>query len=212
MKKNGNAIKTIWFDLGNVILDFDFTPAYRKLTRYTGRTFAEIQAYFHNDPALEHDLDVGKVPGLALFRRLVRDLDIRGLTFAEFRDIWNKIFEPNPDMVRLLGRLSRNGYRLVLISNTNHLHYTHIVKRYPFLRKYFHRHILSYKLKVRKPKPGIYQRAIAVSRAACCEIFYTDDRSEMTAAAGKNHGVVCHTFRGFKGLVRELVRAGVKVD
>ena len=212
MKKNGHAIKTIWFDLGNVILDFDFGPAYRKLTRYTDRSAAEIERYFLSNPALEHDLDEGRVPGQALYRRLVRDLGIRGLAFRDFKAIWNKIFEPNADMVRLLGRLHKNGYRLILISNTNHLHYDHVARRYPFLKKYFHRHILSYKLKVRKPKPGIYERALAVSGAGPEEIYYTDDRCEMTDAAGKGHGVHCHTFRGFGGLVRDLARRGVRAD
>lgn len=212
MKKNGSTIKTIWFDLGNVILNFDFRPAYRRLTRYTELRMSEIEAYFRNDPALEHDLDEGRVPGRALYRRLVRDLGIKGLPFAGFKRIWNRIFEPNPGMVRLLGRLKKNGYRLILISNTNRLHYEHVKRRYPFLKKYFHHHVLSYRVKARKPKPAIYEHALSISRAGCCEIFYTDDRSEMTAAAAADHCVNCHTFRTVDGLIRDLKRRGVRTS
>jgi biotin operon repressor BirA-like protein len=54
------------------------------------------------------------------------------------------------------------GYRLILISNTNRLHYEYIRRTYPILRAFDHV-VLSYKLKTRKPEPAIYRAALRLS-------------------------------------------------
>lgn len=205
---SGAPIKTFWFDLGNVILFFDFMPAYRKLSRYTDSSPEEIAEYFKVRTALEYDLDEGKVHALALFRRIKKDLRLDGITYDRFKEIWNDIFTENRPVIRLLERLKKEGYRLVLISNTNRLHYEYILKNHAVLHL-FDRLILSFKVKTRKPKRSIYETALSVSRARPREIFYTDDREEMIAAAAENHGVHAHLFRDAESLERELRRLKV---
>lgn len=204
-------IKTFWFDLGNVILYFDFGPAYKRLSRHSKKTVEEIAEYFRAEPALEAHLDEGRVNARALYRRIARDLGVRGLPYEDFKHVWSDIFDENKPVIRLIRKLRKNGHRLILISNTNRLHYEYILKQYGVL-KLFHKCILSFRVRSRKPKRKIYSTAFRFSRAAPSEIFYTDDREELTAAASRNHGVRSHTYRDFEGLKKALVRLKVPVE
>lgn len=210
--KNGNrVIKTLWFDLGNVVLFFDFEPAFKKLSRYTRLKLPEIRSYFKQNPRLEEHLDEGRISASHLYHRLVRDLDLNGCSFGEFKRIWNRIFKENQPVVNLVGRLKRNGYRLILISNTNRLHYEYLVKHYPVLSKFDH-HVLSFRVGARKPKQKIFKRALSLSRAKREEIYYTDDRNDLTHAALSNHGIHTHTFHGIGYMRRDLRRLGVRIQ
>jgi glucose-1-phosphatase len=196
-------IKTIWFDLGNVILDFDFTPAFKKISRHTAWKLPRIRRYFCTNPEMEAALDEGRMPAKKLYRRLCRDMSLSNLPYGRFKQIWNHIFKRNSRVASLIPVLKRKGYRLLLISNTNKLHFDYLADRYTVLR-YFDKKILSYRIKCRKPKKRIYQIALSLSDASPHEIFYTDDRSELTRAAESNHGVYVHTFRSAPGLFKAL--------
>jgi len=208
-KSTSGGLKTFWFDLGNVILFFDFTVAFERLAKHTHLPPAKIRRYFEIRRTLEADVDEGRMNASQLFRKIKRDLRLVGIDLASFKLIWNDIFMENMPVVKLLARLKKDGYRLILISNTNRLHYDYILKRYGVLRHFDHL-ILSFKERTRKPKRKIYHAALKVSRAKPHEIFYTDDREDLILAARANHGVHAHTFRSADGLFRELRRRGVR--
>jgi len=124
--------------------------------------------------------------------------------------VWNGIFTPNADMIALVRRLRRHkkGYRLVLISNTNAMHYDHLRKRYAVLGL-FDRHVLSFREKRRKPDEKIYRTAIRACRARPEEIFYIDDRADLTGAAAEI-GLRTHTFKNdVPALLAEMKELGI---
>jgi glucose-1-phosphatase len=211
MKRQKTKIKTIWFDLGRVLLNFDFKPAFKYLSRRSPLRTEEMRHYFESHPRLEAELDEGKVPASKLYQRLKKDLRFNGVDYETFKVVWSQIFSEIKPMIALMKRLKKNGYRLIMISNTNRLHYDHIKKRYSVVN-YFDKIILSFRVGSRKPKALIYQKALQVSRAKPHEIFYTDDRKKLTTAAAKNHGVHIHTFRKVSMLKRRLKRLGVRCD
>jgi len=208
--KNGCRIKTFWFDLGNVILPFDFTPAFQRLSQYAAVSPKKVRGFFEERPWLEADCDEGRVHGYALYRLLKKSFDLNGLTYHRFKLIWNDIFAENRQVSSMIRKLRAQGYRMILISNTNKLHFDYLRKEYPILRS-FHRHILSYELKTRKPVRRIYHAALKVSRAKASEVFYTDDRREFIQAATQDHGVTSHVFRTARGLKNALRKHGLKL-
>ena len=207
IKTPQTPLKTIWFDLGNVILPFDFAPAIKRLARH-GTDAKKIRQFFTDRPWLEAACDTGEVTARKLYAMLKKHFAWKHLTYAEFCSAWNDIFKENLSVSRLIFTLHRKGYRLVLVSNTNKLHFDHILKTYPVLRA-FHHHVLSYKLGTRKPERRMYDYALKVSRAEKREIFYTDDRSDFTGAAAK-HGVHVHTFTRADKLKRALQMHGIR--
>ncbi|MCG3176007.1 MAG: Alpha-D-glucose 1-phosphate phosphatase YihX [Candidatus Omnitrophica bacterium] len=198
--------KAVLFDLGNVLLAFDFTPAFRTLSRHTDLGPAEIEGYFIQS-GLEVLYDGGKITTRRFFAEVSKALGLR-IGYARFRSIWNDIFTPIRPTIRILRRLKARGHRLVLISNTNEMHYRHIRATYDILAP-FDRILLSYREKIRKPDPRIYRRACEACRARPEEIFYIDDRADLTQAA-RALGFKVHTYHNDPArLERDLRLAGL---
>ena len=179
MKKTRRKIKAVLFDLGKVILHFDFTPAFRRLSKKTGLEPGKIGDFF-NRSGLEVLYDGGKISSRQFHSQVKKGLG-HDLDFDEFRAIWNRIFRPNREIVSLIRKLKPRT-RLVLVSNTNPMHFEYILKRYPVMG-YFDKHVLSYKEKIRKPDERIYRTAMQACQARADEIFYIDDRDDLTEAA-----------------------------
>ncbi len=183
-------IKAILFDLGKVLLFFNFDPAFKRLAKHAGVEAKDIENYFIQS-GIEVLYDGGKITSFQFYSKIKRALGIR-LTFSQFKHIWNDIFTPNRPMIKLLDKLSKR-YRTVLISNTNAMHYEHVKKKYAFMKN-FDRHILSYQERSRKPDDRIYNIAAKACRAKPHEIFYIDDRHDLTDAA-KELGFNVFTYR-----------------
>lgn len=199
------VIKAVLFDLGKVLFYFDFEPAFLKLSRKSKKTPDEIKAFFIQS-GLEVLYDGGKISSHKFYLEVKKGLCL-DISFEGFKKIWNDIFTPIEPMIKLVSDL-HGKKRLVLISNTNAMHFEHIKKTYPILKK-FNRHILSYKEKIRKPDHQIYETASKACRAKPEQIFYIDDRSDLTEAA-KDLGFHIHTFKNdHKILVTKLKNIGV---
>jgi FMN phosphatase YigB (HAD superfamily) len=203
-------IKTCWFDLGNVILPFNFTPAYKTLGSMANIRPKAVEQYFIDRPHFEADLDEGRLHAYQLYRMLKKEFKIKDLRYEEFKKIWNDIFKEDALVNKTLRQLKSSGIKLILISNTNKLHFDHIHKTYPIMSQ-FDGFILSYKLKTRKPSRDIYESALKISKAQPQHIFYTDDRADLILAAKKNHGVHAHTFTTASKLRAALKSKGVKL-
>ena len=181
MKKKSppKKIKAILFDFGRVLVDFNFAPAFRRLSRVTSLTPGEIEDFFTRS-GLEVLFDGGKISSSQFYREVKKGLK-HPLDYTKFKKVWNEIFTPKLKMIKLVKKLGSH-YRLVLISNTNAMHYRHIRQKYSVLN-HFDQIIVSFKEKVRKPDERIYRRAIRACRAKPEEIFYIDDRQDLTEAA-----------------------------
>ncbi len=198
-------IKAVLFDLGKVLLHFNFEPAFRRLAKDCRRSPKEIEDFFVQS-GLECLYDGGRISSREFYGRVKKALGLR-MGFEAFQNVWNRIFMPVPGMAALVQRLKKT-HRLVLLSNTNAMHFEYICKRYPVM-KYFDRRIASYQHKVRKPDERIYRIAAKACQARPSEIFYIDDRADLTGAAAE---LGFHTFtfkRNAPELIRTMKRAGI---
>ncbi len=150
------SIKAVLFDLGKVLIHFDFEPAFRRLAKHCKKTPKDIRAFFASSE-LEVLYDGGKITSYDFYRKVRLGLGF-SLSYKQFQRLWNSIFTPVPGMAGLVHRIGRRK-RLVLVSNTNEMHFSFVKKRYPVLKK-FHSHVLSYEEKVRKPDERIYRKAL----------------------------------------------------
>ena len=198
-------VKAILFDLGKVLLHFDFAPAFRTLSKRGQASVSDIEAYFVQS-GLEVLYDGGKINSRQFYTAVKKGLGLT-LSFNEFRSVWNHIFTPIPTMIRLVGKLRARGYRLVLISNTNAMHFAYAKKRFPVFKK-FHRLIASYAEGMRKPDERLYRLAAKACRAKPGEILYIDDRADLTEAAAAL-GFLTFTF---KKNPEELLQTMKKMD
>ena len=144
IKKKYSAIV---FDLGQVLLPFDYKSFIEKVNRHKpgiGEQFAELykQNYY-----IHRDFEKGLISEEVFITQMLGYLDnvIDEETFCRY---WSDIFSFNEDVIALLPVLKKN-YKLYLISNTNSIHKKYGFGNYEFL-KIFDKLILSHEVKVHK--------------------------------------------------------------
>jgi FMN phosphatase YigB (HAD superfamily) len=198
-------IKTVIFDLGRVIVPFDFNRGYARIAPLCGVPASELPGRI-GATDLVRRFESGAVEARDFVRQLSQQLNFE-TTYENFCDIWSSIFLPHTLITdAMLEGLARN-YRLVLLSNTNSIHFEMVRENYPLLR-HFHAYVLSYEVGAMKPLPLIYQRAIEAARCTPAECFYTDDIREYVEGA-RAHGIDAVQFESAEQIERELRQRGV---
>ncbi len=167
-------IKTLAFDLGGVIVDFTHRSITQKFSDISGLSDSEIFDFIFNS-GIEKLYDTGKI-STAEFYEKVKTFLKTGMSFEEFRKIWTEIFYEKPEISLLIKQLSLHN-NLVLISNTNDLHFPYCYENFPVL-KYFNQFFLSYKMGIRKPSELIFRRVIEELGIGAGEILFIDDIEE----------------------------------
>ncbi len=201
-------IRTLIFDLGRVIVPFDFRRGYARMAERCGLEPEEVRARLKSD-GLVHAFESGAIDGYEFHRQVARLLET-DVAYDEFREIWFSIFLPETLVPDSLLEALHARYRLVLLSNTNVIHFEMIRKRYPILR-HFDAFVLSYEAGAMKPDPRIYAAAIEAAQCAPAECFYTDDIPEFVEGA-RQAGIDAAVFEGAEALERDLRARGVVWD
>jgi putative hydrolase of the HAD superfamily len=111
--------------------------------------------------------------------------------FEEFKDIWNNIFSENMEVNEIIVYLKAKGFPLFLLSNTNEMHFAHVIERYPIVHL-MDEWILSFEVGAKKPKKRIFDAIFERMDVRRDEVFYIDDIAEYVERA---RGM------GMKGLV-----------
>jgi len=200
-------IKTVMFDLGGVIVPLDFSRAFAALQRECPYAAEEIPEKIGSSGLIE-PFEMGQMEPEEFFRRMRGVLRMNDIDFPRFCDVWSSIFPPHTLVPESLLEALRGRYRLLLLSNTNAIHFPMIRKNYPLLR-HFDDYVLSYQVGALKPSPRIYQEAVA--RAACPpgECFFTDDVLANVEAA-RDQGIDAVQFTSCAQLQEELRARGVE--
>ncbi len=201
-------LKTLIFDLGRVIVPFDFHRGYRAMEPLCAYDAAGIPARLATTDLVER-FETGLIEPEPFVDQLSSLLELR-VTYPEFREMWSSIFLPDTLIPDSLIAGLKKRYRLLLLSNTNAIHFEMIRERYPILR-HFDEYVLSYQVGAMKPGALIYERAL--ERAACKpeECFFTDDMEAYVKAA-RTHGIDAVQFLDNRQLEAELVKRGVRWD
>lgn len=201
-------IKTVIFDLGKVIIPFDFTRGYRRLEQVCGYPAAEIPRRLATTDLVQR-FETGRVEPKDFVAELSRILELR-VGYGQFCEIWSSIFLPDPLIPESMLEGLRKRFRLILLSNTNAIHFRMLEQTYGLLR-HFHERVLSYQVGALKPSPVIYREAIARAQCLPEECFFTDDRTDFVEAA-KGEGMDAVQFESCAQLERELLARGIRWD
>ena len=196
--------KAIIFDLGNVLVQFDFERWRQALKGFCPYGAVEIRRRIAATD-LEERFETGLIEPPDFVAELSRILSL-DMDYADFCKLWSSIFtDPLIPEAMLEGLAAR--YRLALLSNTNAIHFEMIRENYPLLR-HFHERILSYEMHAMKPRREIFQAAL--ERCGCRpeECFYTDDIAAYVEAA-QRLGIDAVRFESLAQLERELKARGI---
>ena len=174
----------IVFDLGKVLVDFDYTIAARRIAARSTQPPENLHSFLSSSPALVQ-YETGILTRREFFDQ-VRDATGFLGDMDEFGQFFADIFTEIPPMIALHAELRGRGFKTYIFSNTNDLAVEHIRRSFPFFQQ-FDGYILSYEIKAMKPDAPIYAALEQMSGRRGADIIYLDDRQE-NIAAGATHG------------------------
>jgi len=200
-------IQVIYFDLGKVIVDFDHSRAAQELLKVTPLSLREAIAVL-SDNELVNEYETGRLSSQEHYRKVCRRLEM-DVSMEKFRQLWGSMFLPQPLLSEPFLQALQRHYRLMLLSNTNEIHFDFVIQNYPILRLIEER-LLSYQAGCMKPEARIFELAIKKAGVAPESIFFTDDRPENIEAA-QRAGIQALQFQSESQLKRDMQSRGMAV-
>src|SRR3989449_1861401 len=171
--------KAVVFDLGKVLVDFDYSIAGRRIAARGKMSAAEVQKFIDHSPLLVR-FETGQMSQEQFFAEVQSVTGFDG-TLDEFAEFFADIFSPIEPMLKLHAALRQRGVPTYVFSNTNELAVGHIRRQFPFF-SYFDGYILSYQHGAMKPDARLYEVVEKESGRRQEQILYLDDRAENIAA------------------------------
>jgi putative hydrolase of the HAD superfamily len=182
-----SGIDAVIFDLGNVLLFFDWEIAANRLCARTKRSRQELDHYIMTTPFVDQ-LCRGELTKQRFFEIVACDLGFDG-SYQEFAVLWSDIFSPNEPMIALARQLKGLVTRVIL-SNTNAIHMDYVFGKFPIVRE-VEGLVLSHEVGLLKPDPRIYELALQRFGLRAGRTAFIDDIAtnvEGARAAGL-HGI-----------------------
>ena len=173
--------------MGGVVITINQPQAVKRF-KEIGLADAEEWLDPYTQGGIFGDLEAGKIDEEE-FRQELSKLIGKEVTYEQCQYAWTGYVSDIPMRnLEELEKLRKEGYRIVLLSNTN-----------PFMQKwlngpdfpggkrlydYFDEKYLSYQLKVMKPDPAIFLKVLAAEQIMPEEMLFVDDgpRNTMTAS------------------------------
>lgn len=175
---------TYLFDIGNVIIAFDFNKTTSRLKEFCTVAPEDALAFVGE---LTDRLELGQITPDEFFEQASAKIGYRGEVDL-FRTAFEDIFDLNRQMVDFIEEKKAKGSQLYLLSNTNGIHVPFFEKTYPVFGLFDDR-IYSHEVGLMKPDPAIFDLAIEKFVLVPDETVYIDDRAE-NCEAGREAGLL----------------------
>ena len=171
--------EAVVFDLGKVLVDFDYNIAARNIAARGKMSAGEVQRFIDHSPLLFR-YETGLMTKENFFSEICAATGFSG-EFDEFCCHFSDIFSDIEPMIEWQRALQQKGIPTYIFSNTNELAVRHIRQRFPFFAN-FNGYILSYEHGAMKPDAKLYEVVERISGKRGDAILYLDDRAENIAA------------------------------
>ena len=199
------AIRNIIFDLGNVLIGYDFEQFFTGMGclphSHTLQDVAHIVAPF----------DAGEISTRQFIDRMQQFLGST-VSDAEFTQLWTHHFFPMDVMLNLAAQMAQE-YNVFLLSNTDELHYNYIYATWPQLRIFDDHLMLSYQLGANKPQDKIYLRALEAYQLYPDSCLFIDDVSQNIETASRLgfHTILHRDASSTKKQLTDLLQSARKI-
>jgi glucose-1-phosphatase len=200
-------IEALLFDLGKVLIDFNFETGVEALHSACSISRDRFEEVLWDETWIRRyergEISTGEFHSY-LCQTAALKMDLSG-----FREVWSSVFLPGLLVSEGLLATLKRKYPLILVSNTNEAHFEFIRSKYRVV-DYFDQHVLSYEVGSLKPDRKIFEQAIRVSGFHPDALFFTDDREENILMA-QQLGIHGHQFRTEPLLIDALRAADIKI-
>jgi len=201
----------VMIDVGGVLLDHKEARHYKRISEELGLPEKEFSEMGFK---LARSLERRNITMPEVEKAIVEMFKVKHR--SRVRGIWARTFRQsvrrNDDMISLLEKLRRKGYRIAISTNTNISDYIVLYGKkgiLRFLRKY--RIFASCFMGVAKPDPEYYKYVLKSMNAVPEETLFVDDKLEYLKPAGEL-GITTIPFKDYGGLVKDLSKLGFKLN
>ena len=199
----------IYFDVGNVILNFSHERSCRQVAELVGLDATAIEQRVFKS-GLQNQYESGEITSEKFVSEMRHDSQERP-SDDELIAAASDIFWVNREIVPLITALRMVNFPLGILSNTCAGHWQYVLKTSPLVNSYFSKFILSHESKCMKPGPAIYRNAIEAAGLPPELIFFVDDRPENIEMA-KRLGMDAHIYQNSSQVLRLLDNRGVRLN
>ncbi len=200
----------LYFDLGNVLLNFDTQIACRQMAALTGLTSQRVREVVFAS-GLQARYERGEVSGREFYDTLCAASGARP-DYDALHHAGAAMFDLNVPVMPIVAHLYAARYRLGILSNTCESHWRYVSGgRYVMIRDGFELSVLSYHERTCKPEAAIYLRAAELAGVEPHRIFFVDDRPENVEGA-LQVGLDAVLYEGPRHLAAVLRSRGVEFN
>ncbi len=207
------SLKNIIFDLGNVILNVDYSKSLDAFHRLGFVNFEATVEKLKADQVFNH-IETGKLRPEG-FRNELRKYTNIPVTDNQLDEAWNAMLLDFPkNRIHKLIELSKK-YKLFLLSNTNEIHTQCFNKSFaetfgfPDFDCLFEMAYYSQRIHLRKPDPKIYEKVLNDNMLQPNKTLFIDDLL-VNIEAAQALGIHCHHLLPEEELVDVLDRITTK--
>jgi len=182
--------KVVVFDLGKVLVDFDYSIAARKVAARSTKSLGNLVSVLSTS-SLIVQYESGQVTRQQFYEQVRDAVGFQG-TLEEFGGYFADIFAEMPAMIALHAELRQRGIPTYIFSNTNDLAIEHVGRNFPFFKN-FDGYIYSHEIGAMKPDAKIYAAMEKLCGRGGADIIYLDDRLEnVQAGAARGWRAILH--------------------
>lgn len=195
-----NKLRFLLFDLGDVLLEIDWTRASNKISLSQEEIFRICQSKEHDQ------YERGRISTQDFFSYLRAQLK-KAHSVEEIEAAWCAIVASEIAGVGEVLADLKNDFKIFILSNTNRSHVEKKIPEFQFLKS-VDGILTSCELGLRKPEPEIYLAALKKMEAKPAEVLFFDDKIEnVTSARGLGiRAEVC--YRSAKKIT-EIIRDSI---
>jgi HAD superfamily hydrolase (TIGR01509 family) len=180
----------IIFDLGKVLVDFDWSIAAKKIAARSTAPPEQFHHHLATSPLL-WQYECGQLTRQDFFESVRAAIGFQG-DETEFNSYFAAIFTAIDPMIALHDELRQRGYKTYILSNTNDMAIELVRRDFPFFKN-FDGYIFSYEVRSMKPDAPIYAALEKLTGKSGADLIYIDDRLEnIEAGAARGWRTVLH--------------------
>lgn len=203
-----NKTSVIVFDLGNVLIPFDYNKIVENLNKIEGGLGQRFYNLYRDNYDIHRKYERWELTDDEFLDIMTGWIDNK-VSREDFCRIYSDLFVVNEDTTALLPDLKKN-YTLVVLSNTNYIHQKYGWEQYEFI-KHFDKLILSHEVGAIKPEEKIFRAVESFTGKPSEEHLFIDDIAEYAEGA-KNFGWDSIQFTTHEKLLEEFQQRGIKIN
>jgi glucose-1-phosphatase len=198
------GIKTIFFDIQNVILYFHQSKMLSQIAEYCTIPEATVKKIFAEKNWKER-YERGEIDSRTLFHYLPQEIR-EGKGFALWGEAVSNVFDPNDKLLFLLKKLKKTPLKLCILSNICEIHFSYAYTHFPAFH-FFDDYLLSYKMGLKKPEKTLFVEALKKTNTAPQEALFIEGIEEYAQKA-HSYGLNSTLYQNPALLEQELFKQG----